>query len=437
MSKTMVVMKREFLEFVQTKTFVIATLLGPLLMVGFIAMEVFILTRAGGGDYSLAVIDQTDQRIGQQFTTTLPSLGSIAAPGKPAVYKTSLIERPANLQSVVDSLEKRVQVDSLDGYLVLPAGLLTGEKARYYGSNATSQTVTGGIRAALQNTVQSKRLQAEGIDPSKVGAALAPVQLEAEKTGSKGVRGSAAGGQMIGMFMAFAMYLVVLLYGAAIMNGVLEEKRDKIVEVIVSSLRARDLMIGKVLGIAGAGLLQMLVWVLTVGLVLAYASGIATLLNLSPEKAQAFAAVSNILPKVPVSVGVVFLLFFAAGFFLYSTLYATIGSIATTNQEAQQLVFPAIMPFMIGFFMSMVAAQSPDTGMAVAGSLIPFTSPLVMPIRVVAGSASTLQIALSLVLLILTGLLILYLAAKIYRVGIFATGKRPTMAELGRWLRAS
>ncbi|HET9439864.1 MAG TPA: ABC transporter permease [Longimicrobiales bacterium] len=436
MSKTFVVMKREFLEFVQTKTFLIATLLGPLLMVGFIALEVFILTRAGGGAYSLAVIDQSEQRIGQQFVKTLPT--AAAAPmAKPTAYRTTLIERPANLQLVIDSLEQRVQADSLDGYLVVPPGILTGETARYYGSNATSQTVTNNLRGALQTTVHSTRLQAEGIDPSKVGAALAPVQLDAEKTGSKGVRGSAAGGQMIGMFMAFAMYLVVLLYGAAIMNGVLEEKRDKIVEVIVSSLRARDLMLGKVLGIAGAGLLQMFVWVFTVGIVLAYAASIATLLKLSPEKAQAFTAVSGMLPKVPLSVGVIFLLFFAGGFFLYSTIYATIGSIATTNQEAQQLVFPAIMPFIIGFLMSMVAAQSPDTGTAVAGSLIPFTSPLVMPIRAVAGSAGIGEIILSLALLVLTGLGILWVAAKIYRVGIFATGKRPTMAELGRWIRAS
>ncbi len=437
MSKTLIVAKREFLEFVQTKTFVIATMLGPLLMVGFIAMEVFILTRSGGGEYTLAVIDQSEERIGQQFVTALPGVAGATAMGKPTSYKTTLIERPANLQSVIDSLEQRVQTDSLHGYLVVPSGILTGENAQYYGSNATSQTVTTSLRATLQNTVQSIRLQAEGIDPTKVGAALAPVRLDAEKTGSKGVRGSAAGGQMIGMFMAFAMYLVVLLYGAAIMNGVLEEKRDKIVEVIVSSLRARDLMVGKVLGIAGAGLLQMLVWITTVGLVLAFAGSIATILKLSPEKAQAFTAVSDILPKVPMSVGVIFLLFFAGGFFLYSTLYATIGSIATTNQEAQQLVFPAIMPFMIGFFMSMVAAQNPDTAMAVAGSLIPFTSPLVMPIRAVAGSASIVEIIISLALLVITSMLILYLAAKIYRVGIFATGKRPTMKELGRWLRAS
>jgi ABC-2 type transport system permease protein len=400
-------------------------------------MEVFILTRTGGGEYTLAIVDQTEQGVAAQFSNTLSAVAGNAQIGKPTKYATSVIERPANLQHVADSLESRIQADSLDGYLIIPAGVITGEKAQYFGRNATSQTVVGQMRSALQTTVQSTRLQKEGIDPQTVASALQPVQIDAEKTGGKGVTGSAEGGQAIGFLMSFAIYLVVLLYGAAIMNGVLEEKRDKIVEVIVSSLRARDLMIGKVLGIGGAGLLQMLVWVITVGLVLAYAGSIATILNLDPEKAKAFTAVSSMLPKVPASIGVIFLLFFAGGFFIYSTLYATIGSIATTNQEAQQLVFPAMMPIIIGFFMSMVATENPDSPMAVAGSLIPFTSPLVMPIRAVAGSASLLEITLSVVLLIVTGLAILWFAAKIYRVGIFATGKRPTWAELGRWLRAS
>jgi ABC-2 type transport system permease protein len=430
-------MKREFLEFVQTKTFLIGTILGPLLIAGLLALQVFILTRTGGGDYSLVVVDQSGANIGERFNATLPGIASAVPIGRPTTYRTALIAEPANLKHVTDSLESRIQADSLDGYLIIPPGVLTGDKASYFGQNATSQTVTNTLRLALQNTVQSARLTAQGIDPSQVAGALKPVQLDAQKTGGKGVTGSAEGGQMIGFFMAFAIYLVVLLYGAAIMNGVLEEKRDKIVEVIVSSLRAKDLMIGKVLGIAGAGLLQMSIWVLTVGIVLAYAGSIATILNLSPEKARAFNSVAQMLPDVPLSVGIVFLIYFAGGFFIYATLYAAIGSIATTNQEAQQLVFPAMLPIIIGFFMSMVAVENPDSSMSVAGSMIPLTSPLVMPIRAVSGSASALEIALSVALVAITGLAILWVSAKIYRVGIFATGKRPTMAELGRWIRAS
>jgi ABC-2 type transport system permease protein len=437
MSKTLVVVKREFLEFVQTKTFLIATLLGPLLIGGFFAMEIFILTRTGGGSYTMAIVDQTEQRVGERVAQILPQIGRAVPIGKPVEYKTTVVSRPANLQHVRDSLEQRVTADSLDGYLILPAGIVASGAAEYYGKNATSQTVTDNVRAALNQAVQSTRLTTAGIDQQKVSAALAPVQLKAEKTGARGVRGSAEGGQVIGFLMGFAIYLVVLLYGGAIMNGVLEEKRDKIVEVIVSSLRARDLMIGKVLGIGAAGLLQMFVWVAAVGLVLAYATAIGTALNLDKEKTDAINAMSQILPKVPLSVGVVFLLFFAGGFFLYSTLFAAVGAIATTNQEAQQLMFPAMMPLIIGLFVSMTAMQNPDSGMSAVGSMIPFTSPLVMPIRVVAGSAGTPAIALSLIILVATGMLLLYLAGKIYRIGIFATGKRPTMAELARWIRAA
>ena len=435
MSKTFVVMKREFLEFVQSKMFVIATVLGPLLIAGFFAIQILIMSKAGGGDYNVVIVDQTDQRVGDKVGQMLPEIAKRLSFGKPLKYEVAVLTQPANGDVVRDSLEKRVVADSLDGYLILPPGLMTTDTARYYGSNASSQMVTGSLRAALNQAVQSTRLSSEGIDPVKLATALRPVDFRAEKTGGRGVSGSAEGGQIIGMLMGFAIYLAVLLYGGAIMNGVLEEKRDKIVEVIVSSLRARELMVGKVLGIGAAGLLQMLVWVASVALVLTYATAIAGLFGKGDP--ATIAAMNQIIPKVPMSVGIIFIIFFTGGFFIYSTLFATVGSIATTNQEAQQLMFPAMMPIILGFFMSITAMENPESGMAVVSSLFPLTSPFVMPVRAAAGSASLVQIAISVVLLIVTGMLLLYLAGKIYRVGIFATGKKPTMRELGRWLRAS
>jgi len=437
MSNILVVAKREFLESVQTKTFLIGTLLGPLLIAAFIALEVVVLTRIGGGSHSVVVIDETSNALGSQVAQVLPELGRNMPVGRPMEFKVSVISRPANAQKVSDSLDARVLADSLDGYLVIPAGVLQGETATYYGQNATNESLVGNLRAALQRTVQSTRLVAAGIDPQKVGPALQPVKLHAEKTGKRGMQGSAQAGRVLGFLMGFAIYLVIALYGASIMNGVLEEKRDKIVEVIVSSVRARDLMIGKVTGIAASGLLQMLVWVVCVALVLTYASSIAAILHLGPQKTAALMSITNNLPRVPLSVGLIFLLFFTGGFFIYSTIYATIGSIATTNQEAQQLVFPAIMPLIFGFLMANTALVNPDASMAVAGSLIPFTSPMVMPIRASVGSADYLQVALSFALLVITSFLMLWLAAKIYRIGIFATGKKPTMKELARWIRTA
>lgn len=435
MSKTLVVMKREFLEFVQTKTFIVMTLIGPLMIAGFLALEIFILTRGGGGEYTMVVIDQTSEHIGAALEKEVAS--ARGALGKPITINISRIEQPANLQVVRDSLDKRVAKDSLGGYLVIPAGVLAGQQVNYYGKNATNETLTRVVEKSVQSVVQTTRLGKEGIDPSKVAAALRDVPFKAEKTAGGGMKGNAFAAQMMAMIMGFAIYLVIALYGAAIMNGVLEEKRDKIVEVIVSSVRAPQLLIGKVLGIGGAGLVQMLVWATSVGLVIAYAGSIATMLNLSPEKAAVVNGITAAIPKVPLSVGIVFLLFFVGGFLIYSTIYGVIGSLATTNQEAQQMVFPAILPLVIAFLMANTALQNADSQMAKIGSLIPFTSPLVMPVRAVLGSATTIEIALSFVLVVATAFVMLWLAGKVYRVGIFATGKRPTMKEVARWIRAA
>lgn len=435
MNKILIIMKREFLEFVQTKTFIIMTLIGPLLIAGFIALEVFILTRGGGGEYELVIVDQSPDDIGK---TLQDGLGNVKGfMGKTVKFDMTRIERPANLQAVRDSLDKLVTADSLGGYLIIPPGVLTGEGASYFGKDATNDNLTRTLQTSLQNVVQTTRFGREGIDPAKVAVAMRPVPFKAEKTTGRGMKGNAGAAQLMAALMGFAIYLVIALYGAAIMNGVLEEKRDKIVEVIVSSVRAPHMMIGKVLGIGGAGLLQMLVWVGSVGLVIAYAGALVTLFRLDPEKAKMVTGFVEALPNVPLSVGIVFLMFFVGGFLIYSTLYAAIGSIATTNQEAQQLVFPAILPLVIGFLMANTALRDADAQMAVVGSWIPFTSPLVMPVRAVLGSATTFEIVGSFILLIGTAFVMLWLAGKVYRIGIFATGKRPTMKEVARWLRAA
>lgn len=437
MSKVAIIMKREFLEFVQSKMFIIGTVLGPLLIAGFFAVEILIMTRVGGGDYTVAIIDQSTDGIGAKMVAALAASKGERAVGKPVTFHTTLINQPANLKQLRDSLDGRITSDSLGGYVVIPATILAGGEAAYYGQNATNLGVTNRLEQTLERTVQTSRLAAQGIDPAKVGAALQGVSMRAEKIGKRGVRGNAAAGQAIGYFMTFAIYLVTALYGAAIMNAVLEEKRDKIVEVIVSSVKASQMMIGKVLGIGAAGFLQMLVWVFSVGMVLAYAGSISAILHLSPAKAAAFTSIASKLPHVPASVAVLFLLFFMGGFFIYATMYATIGSIATTNQEAQQLVFPAMMPLMLGFFMSFTALQNPDGGVAKLGSLIPFTAPLVMPVRAVAGSASVPEIVLSLAIVLATGLFLLWIAGKIYRIGIFATGKKPSLKEVASWIRTA
>lgn len=435
MSKTAIIIKREFLEFVQTRTFLIMTLLGPLLIAGFIAIEFFILTRGGGGAYTISVIDDSPDLVGQKVEVALRNAKGFM--GKAVSFRITRFDQPANVLALRDSLDKQITAKSAGGYLVIPKGVLGGETVHYYGKDATNSDLTRTLAHVVETVVQSARLGREGIDPTKVAAALQPVPFEAEKTSGGGLRGSAGAAQVMATLMGFAIYLVIALYGQAIMNGVLEEKRDKIVEVIVSSVPAPKIVIGKVLGIGGAGLVQMMVWVISVGLAITYAGSIAALLHVSPEKAREIAGLVAALPRVPLSVGIVFLMFFVGGFLIYSSIYASIGAIVTTTQEAQQLIFPALMPLIIGFLMANTAMRNADAQTAIVGSFIPFTAPLVMPVRAVLGSASTLDIAISFALVIGTAFLMLWLSGKIYRVGIFATGKRPTMKEVARWVRAS
>src|SRR5690606_16253403 len=279
-------------------------------------------------------------------------------------------------------------------------------------------------------------LQAEGIDPARVTGALRPIRLETAKTGDDGATGSAEVTTVLAFLLGFAIYMSVLLYGASVMNGVLEEKRDRIVELILSSIRAEQLMLGKVLGIGATGVLQMAIWVAFAALLIMNAPQLAGIFG-APDEVVAMLNSGGLLPSVPFTVGILFVIFFAGGFFLYSTMYAVLGAMATTSQEAQQLVFPVIMPLIIGFFLVPMATQNPDGGAAVIGSIVPFTSPMVMPVRALIGGVPWIQLVLSIVLLIGTGLAIVGLGGKHYRIGKRATGRKPTQREVWRGERTT
>jgi ABC-2 type transport system permease protein len=311
---------------------------------------------------------------------------------------------------------------------------MTGGTAEYEGSNATNSGAMTTLKEALQRTVQSERLRRQGIDEARLGEAMTPVKFETIKSGERGVTGSPAGAKVLAFLMSFAIYIVVLMYGQSIMSAVQEEKRDRIVELIVSSIRARDLLLGKVIGIGAAGVLQMTIWAAVAGLLVSQGGGIAARLGADPALVQ---MLPRIVPDVPASAGIIFVACFAGGFFLFATLYAVIGAVVTNTQEAQQLVFPVMLPFIVGLFISMAAGENPNSTMAVVGSYLPFTSPMVLPVRAIAGAVGPVEAVVALALLFGSSFLIIGFAAKIYRIAIFATGKKPSWGELARWVRTA
>lgn len=423
MSRTWAVVKREFLEMIRTRAFLIGTLLGPLFMVGIIGLQIFMATRAGGGERMVVVADRSGAELGSAVGQQLAG-GSI---GSRTAFHIEYAELDTRGDDEVRAdLLARVGRGEIDGFLWLPPGVLEGAAVAYDGKNAASIADMERVRAAVQAAVQGARLAAAGIDTEAVQEAMQRVPFEARNSDEKAASGSAGALMGLTYILGFAVYLIVILYGNAVLRGVLEEKRERIVEVVVSSIRSEQLLIGKVLGIGGAGIFQVLIW----------ASFGALILTRGGDLAQRFGTSLPELPSVPLSVGLVFLFFFATGFLLYATMYAAVGAIVTTDQEAQQLQMPILMLLILAVSMMGPVMMDPNGTAAVLGSVIPFTAPVVMPMRAVGTGIPAAQLVGSMTLIILAVAGFLWLSARIYRIGILATGKRPSMRELWQWVRA-
>lgn len=434
MSRVWPIIKREFSQAVNSKSFIIGTILGPVLMVAIFAAQFFIIARSGGGEHTIIILDATGRDMAPRVAQAIEER---------AAATPSFMARPTfdfEVQQVADAdraalreeIDRRIRDKELDGFLWLPSGTVEGRGIRYEGSNATNSAVMADLRQGVQRVVQSERLRDENIDEARLGHALQTVPVEISRSGA----GNVAAAKILAFGMAFAIYIMVIMWGQSIMMSVQEEKRDRIVELIVSSVRARDVLFGKVIGIGGAGLLQLSAWVLTAVLVLTYGTVAAAAAGIGGEALQAFLD-ADVMPQLPVTLGIVFLLFFAGGFLLSATMFAVIGALVTNTQEAQQFVFPVLLPLMLGFFIAIPAADNPNSTIAVVGSIIPLTSAMVMPVRASVAGIEWGQVLLALGLLFATAAAIVWLAAKIYRVAIFATGKKPTASEIVRWMRAA
>lgn len=430
MSRSWPVVKREFTELVRNRMYVLGTVLGPLLIVALFAIPILMLRSGGGGERDVLILDATESRIGSEIASAFGGMGG----GDELVEGTRF---NATVQPVAGAAEEArraarerigAETEGIDGYLYLPEGFIAGDPALYEGRNATSMTQMEQLSAVVRSAVRGHRLAEEGVDPAALGRVMAPVRIENRKPGAEEEEGAMAElSLMLGFLMGFSIYMSVLLFAQAVMRGVLEEKRDRIVEVLLSSIRPRSFITGKVMGIGAASLLQITIWVGFTAAVLIWGPGVAARYGLTVPP----------LPSIPASVGVAYVFFFITGFLLYASLFAMAGAIATSDQEANQLQFPVQIPLMIGFFMSYAVLADADSGLVVAGTLIPFTAPVLVPLRAMMTDIPMTQYLLSGVLMIGTVAVLLWAAAKIYHIGVLSTGKRPSWKELARWLRTA
>ncbi|MEO5830991.1 MAG: ABC transporter permease, partial [Rhodanobacter sp.] len=427
-----------FVERVRTKAFVISTVLLPVFMVAMVLLPAMMM-RGGDRTSRVAVVDASSMSLGQSVSHTLESekigSGAIAK----ARYTVQVFPASsADLAKVRDGLiattgfSSKEHKDGFDGVLVVTDGSLATGKLAYYGGNVGSPESMSRLQGVVSNALAGVRLGKSGVDTALVKQAMKPANMETTKVSDGKVTGqSGAESFMIAYFMAFILYIAILIYGQQTMTSVIEEKTSRIMEVLASSLTPFQMLLGKVLGVGLTGLTQMAIWGGTVFLISSQRSHLAGIFGMSADAAQSFP-----IPSMAPGLLLVFLLYFTLGFLLYGALYAAIGAMCNTIQETQQYAIFVTMFIIVGFFAVFALIKDPTGQLGVTMSYIPFFAPFTMPVRYSLTSVPPLELAMSLALMLATLLACVWLAARIYRTGILMYGKKPSWGELWRWIRA-
>ena len=423
MHDVLLIIRREFHERVASKSFLLGTLLFPLLMIALVMLPRMIGSR--GAERTLALVNEGPPGVGAAFA------GALSRPPESTDDNTyRLVPVEGSFEQVRGTLTARVQAKELDGFVVLPADVLERGAIMFRSRGGGSLAVSRDLRTAGNRAVQSERIRRAGIDPSAVAALIAPVRVDEARITARGEEsGGALSTFLTAYLVAFLIYLMTTLYGVAVMRSVLEEKTNRIAEVLMSTIRAPHLMAGKIIGVGSAAVAQVLIWVAIVAVVMSQAK------RLGPRFAPPDTLVQAL--NVELSTGVLLFLFFLLGFFLYAAIFAIVGASVTSEQEAQSVQFIALIPLIAPLLFLESILNAPLGATATTLGLVPFTAPIAMPMRMASTAVPGREILMSLVLLLVAIAAVAWLAGKIYRVGILSTGKRPTVGELLRWIRAA
>ncbi|MFY9675266.1 MAG: ABC transporter permease [Terriglobales bacterium] len=431
MRNTWLIIQREYLERVRTKSFLVLTLLAPAIMTALMVLPAKLATM-GENVQHIVVVTSTPQ-FGELVRQGLLSpesatgggdngdSGSQSLPAKLAQkpYRIDVDPNPTDAQRAV--LRDKVNSKAIDGYLWLSDDAIAAGKVTFASRSVANSGERSRLGEELSLIIQRERLAKNGVTADQADLLLKPIKVDAIRIEQGRESQDSSGTKFLEVVvMVMLIYVAVLLYGISVMRSVLEEKNSRVVEVLLSSATSTELMIGKIFGVGAVGLTQIAIW--------AVMAGVLALPSL---------AMSMDLSQLQLSPGVLvaFVVFFVLGYLLFSALYAAIGAITTTEQEGQQLQFIVVIPLVLSVFMLSSVVRTPDAPIVAWLSIFPFFAPVVMYARIVIQTPPAWQIALSLILLIATIAGLLLLCARIYRVGVLIYGKRPTLPEILKWLK--
>ena len=438
MNKTWLIIQREYLSRVKKRSFLVITLLVPLIIAGFYA-AVFAIAISGGSDkQKVAVLDE----------------GALFA-GNNSLLKDDNASYTFIRNETEASFKTKYKKQGYSLFLYIPVlNIQQPDKIKLHSTSAVNIMTKSRIEKKLDRAIEAKRLQQANIDPAQYKAISSDVSVYNTVDSGKGEKKGSAG---VALGVAYAggilIYIILIIYGMMVMRGVMEEKTNRIAEVIVSSVKPFQLMLGKIIGIGAVGLTQFAIWIVLISVLqsivpllfpdafhqimaqggVAGGAGIPSALpQTGPQKMMG--AMAEGLGSLNIGLIVsCFVFYFLGGYLLYASLFAAVGSVVSEDQqEAQQLALPIMMPIILGFVIMTKAVSDPDSNLAIFGSLFPFTSPIVMMGRITYG-VPWQQLVLSMLLLVGSFLFLTWLTAKIYRTGILMYGKKTSWKEMMKW----
>ncbi|MDC3136745.1 ABC transporter permease [Bacteroidota bacterium] len=437
-SKIWLIIKREYKTRVQTKSFLLSTFLTPLLILGFMGFVIFMTVSDNEAPKQVIVIDETGRML------------------YPLTQLNATRYLPIKADQSVEQIRNLIMEDELDGYVFFDQTFLSeGTPATFVHNGSGGITFFESLRSDVRDVTRQIRLKDNDVSDAVIAIFEERPALENRRLNEAGIDEqsnaflSSIGGILIGVFIFIGLFG----YGAILMRSVIEEKTSRIVEIITSSVKPIELMLGKLLGVCLVALTQFSLWIATYAGVTILAAPVAQFFinqrmgdfQNSLNAVDATGTAANMPSDIDLSFleqfsidplfVLYFFVFFVLGFLMYSSIFAAIGAAVDSEQDSQQFMTPVMLPIFLGYILNFRIAEAPDSTFAIVASLFPLTSPINMVTRMLVSNVPFWEVLLSILLLILSLIGMLLLAARIYRTGILMYGKKPTFKELYKWIR--
>ncbi|MFL5612905.1 MAG: ABC transporter permease [Gemmatimonadaceae bacterium] len=441
MDKFWVVAKREYLERVRSRWFVVMTLFVPVFITAIFLIPAWVTARsaAGGSSRNIIILDATGTGLGKRVADVLTRDTTAVSSRKAEPLPTPEVREvtAAALPAAEDSATRAVMnPKGVVGYLVLDDSTTSSRKARYAGRNASSIVDTDKLKAAVREAFTGIMLQREGVKPETI-ALISNLSLNMSQTriDERGKGGSGQAAIFLGVGIGILLLMSIIFHGQNVLRGVLEEKSTRVAEVVISSIKPEMLLAGKVAGAGAVGLTQQVLWIAISAYLMTNLAPVVLKSAGVPIAGGGGAALGISFGGLTVGLFVVVVLYFLFGFIFYASLLAAAGSMVNTEQDAQQAAMP-IMYLLIGSWLFVNSVIVNPTGtIAKVLSWLPFSSPIIMPMRMGLSPVPWTSIVGSLAVCALGCVFAVWLAARIYRVGMLMYGKKPSLAEVARWVR--